>query len=221
MGFQECEDVSWPLKDAKAAGMKDDFTTIVTRHATAMAYRTSAFTHLEDGQEDVAEDEAHQYYGRRIAAYVRLTHKSSGKPVCFVNHHGPTTPGTGGKCGNKATAFNLLKMIATKCKVGDAIIFVGDFNAAAMMPTGGSQWRNCTYAAAKCLWGEEVGNVDCHMPHAFANPVIDDMWGIDNMFSSCTKVVNTTVMPHGGSDHMALNAVFELSNAATAETVTV
>jgi len=46
MGFQECEDVSWPLRDAKAAGVTDDYTTIawaVSPFNIAVAIRTSVF----------------------------------------------------------------------------------------------------------------------------------------------------------------------------------
>jgi len=74
MGFQECEDVSWPLRDAKSAGMSDEYTTIVGRYATAIAYRTSAFTQLETGQVDVAEDVPGKFhFGKRVAQWVRLT----------------------------------------------------------------------------------------------------------------------------------------------------
>lgn len=222
MGFQECEDVTWPLRDAKNAGMTDEFTTILGRHATAIAYRTNAFTHLGDGQEDVAEDVPGKFhYGRRIAQWVRLTHKATGKPVFFVNHHGPTSPNTGGLCGNKATAYHLLKVIATNAKVGDAVILVGDFNAPMMMPTGpnASQVKDCM--SGGCDWCEEAGTLACHFPHVFANPCIADQWGIDNFYSTCTKVVKSTAMPKAGSDHMALNTVFELTNAATAEPETV
>jgi len=220
MGFQECEDVSWPLRDAKSAGMGDDYTTIVGRYATAIAYRTSAFTQLATGQIDVAEDVPGKFhFGKRVAQWVRLTHKASGKPVFFINHHGPTSPNTGGLCGNKATAYNLLKAIASNAKVGDAVIFVGDFNAPMMMPTGpnASHVRDCNNGG--CAWCEEAGNLDCHIPHAFANPEIDDGWGIDNFYSTCTKTVSSKVMPKGGSDHNALYTIFELANAATAETV--
>jgi len=202
MGFQECENISWPLVDAKGAGMKGEFTTIVGDHAVAMAFRTETFDKLDAGEADVADDQAGtHYYSRRIAQWVRLNHKASGKKVFFMNHHGPTPPATGGACGNQATAYNLLKVIGENAKVGDAVIFVGDFNAPWLMPSQGH---------GTLQWLEEAGYLDCHIPHIFANPVVDDMWGIDNFFSSCTNLVSTTVMPKGGSDHNALNAVFEL-----------
>jgi len=111
-------------------------------------------------------------------------------------------------CGNRATAYNLVKVIAQNAKVGDSVIFVGDFNAPWMLPAGGG---------GAMVWAEEAAYIDCHIPHVFANPTIEDMWGIDNFYSTCTKLISHTVMPKGGSDHNALNAVFELQGAADAE----
>jgi len=92
----------------------------------------------------------------------------------------------------------LLKVIAENAMVGDAVIFGGDFNGAWLIGGYGHHVQ------------EEIGRISCHIDHAFSNPTNDDMWGIDNFFASCAKVVNTTVMPKGGSDHFALNAVFEI-----------
>lgn len=196
MGFQECEDVAWPLRDAKSAGMEGEFATVVGGDAIALAYRKEAFELLEQGVADVAEDGPAQHFGRRSTVWVRLTHKASHRPVFFINHHGPTPVNSGGVCGSAATAYNLLKVIAENAKVGDAVILVGDFNAWSNDPQG--------------KWLEEVGKIDCHLPHVFSNPVIEDVWGIDNVFASCLKTVETTVMPKGGSDHNALSVVFEI-----------
>jgi endonuclease/exonuclease/phosphatase (EEP) superfamily protein YafD len=201
MAFQECEDVSWPLRDAKNAGVVDDYATIVWNvkpFMTAVAIRTSVFDILAQGKVEVADDSHHQYYGRRGVIWARLHHKPSGRYVFFVNHHGPTPVNTGGLCGNAATAYNILKVIATNAMVGDAVLLAGDFNAAWMIGGFGHSWE------------EEVGRIDCHLDHMFANPVNDDMWGIDNFFASCAKLVNKTVLPKGGSDHYALSAVFEI-----------
>merc|ERR1711879_554572 len=107
-------------------------------------------------------------------------------------------------CGNKATAYNLLKMIAQNAKLGDSIIFVGDFNAPWEMPNREHELR----------WQEEAGLISCHIPHIFAVPKTEDMFGIDNFFSTCTTAINKTIMPKGGSDHNALNVVFELNGPA-------
>jgi len=196
MGFQECEDVAWPLRDAKAAGMPGDYATIVGQHAIALAYRKEAFDLLEQGSADVAEDGAAQHFGRRSVIWVRLTHKASKRPIFFINHHGPTPVNSGGICGSSGTSYNLLKAVAENARVGDAVVLVGDFNAWSNDPEG--------------KWLEEVGRLDCHIPHVFSNPVIDDVWGIDNFFATCLTAVQKQVMPKGGSDHNALSVVFEV-----------
>lgn len=196
MGFQECEDVAWPLRDATAAGMRGNWATLVGKYATAIAYRTEAFDLLEKGMEDVAEDGPQQHFGRRVAMWARLLHKASKKPVFFMNHHGPTPVNSGGLCGSAATSYNLLRVVAQNAKVGDAVILVGDLNAWTNGPDG--------------KWLEEVGRLDCHLPHVFSNPVVDDVWGIDNFFASCVTAVEKTVMPKGGSDHNALSVVFSV-----------
>lgn len=196
MGFQECEDVAWPLRDAKDAGMPGDFATVVGEHAIALAYRKEAFDLLEQGTADVAEDGSAQHFGRRSTVWVRLAHKASKRPIFFLNHHGPTPVNSGGLCGPSGTAYNVLKVIAENAKVGDSIILVGDFNAWSNDPEG--------------KWLEEIGRIDCHLPHVFSNPKIDDVWGIDNVFASCLNPVEREVMPKGGSDHNALSVVFEV-----------
>lgn len=193
MGFQECEDITWPLKDA---GMTDDFATYQYKMAVALAYRKSTFDELGRGAAEVAEDGKAQHYGRREAIWVRLHHKASGKNVFFINHHGPTPVNSGGICGGEGTAYNILKVIGENAKVGDNVVLTGDFNAWSNGPDG--------------KWLSEIGHISCHLPHIFSNPVIEDMWGIDNIFASCAKTISTTIMPHGGSDHHALNVVIEI-----------
>lgn len=196
MGFQECEDVSWPLRDA---GMTDDFTTFAHPAppiAIALAYRHAVFSELGRGEAEVAEDGAAQHYGRRNVIWVRLQHKTSGKTVFFINHHGPTPVNSGGICGAEGTAYNILKVIGENAKVGDHVVLTGDFNA----------WSNGPDGAEL----SEIGHIQCHLPHIFSNPKVEDVWGIDNIFASCAKTISKTVMPRGGSDHFALNVVVEI-----------
>jgi len=202
MGFQECEDVTWPLRDAKEAGMVDEFTTIVNDHATAIAYRTAVFEKISQGGKDVTEDLKPQKYGTRGAYWVRLLHKPTGRKVFFMNHHGPTPINTGGTCGQEGVAYKLLKMIAENAKQGDAMILVGDFNVNWLDAMGEGKFRG---------WRDEPAFIDCHFRHDFANPTIDDMWGLDNFYSACVKQVKGTVMDKGGSDHYALNFIYDIS----------
>jgi len=195
IGFQECEDVDWPLRDAKAAGMQGEFATFQKEDAVCLAYRKEAFHVLGWGEGAVAEDGAAQHFGKRIVLWVRLLHKASQRPIFFMNHHGPTPVNSGGVCGPAATAYQILRVIAINAEIGDAVILAGDFNAWSNDPSG--------------KWLEEIGRLDCHIPHVFSNPTIDDVWGIDNVFASCLNPVETHVMPKGGSDHNALAVVFE------------
>jgi hypothetical protein len=196
IGFQECEDITWPLKDAKAAGMTDEFVTFPYKMAVALAYRKSVFEELSRGGGEVGEDRADQHYGRREVQYVRLKHKASGKTVFFINHHGPTPVNTGGMCGPSGTAYNILKVIGENAMVGDHVVLTGDFNNWSNGPDG------------KIL--EEIGAISCHLPHIFSNPKVEDVWGIDNIFASCARTIETTVMERGGSDHFALNVVIDI-----------
>merc|ERR1712217_223331 len=174
------------------------------------AYRSDVFDELGYGMAFVAEDRHDQHYGngQRAAQWARLRHKTSGKTIFFMNHHGPTPVGTGGNCGDNSatvTAYNLLKVIADNAMVGDSVIFVGDFNA---------PWLYFNKNDNQYHWFEEVGRLSCHIPHIFSDDADDDMNGIDNFFSSCTKVVEKTIMPKAGSDHHALNVIFELQGTA-------
>merc|ERR1711879_1144407 len=165
--------------------------------AIALAYRTAAFEELGWGKADVAEDRmGSQHYGKRCVVWVRLKHKASGKTIFYMNHHGPTPVDSGGMCGNEATAYNLLKVIADNALVNSSIIFSGDFN---------SSWLILSADGKSFFWREEIAHLSCHADHQFGNPVITDMWGIDNFFTGCARYVNGTVMPKGGGDHNALS----------------
>lgn len=186
MGFQECDDAWRILGDA---GLADEYGFVSKGMAIAIAYRRAHWSVLEHGMWEVAEDRPEQWYGKRAAQYARLRHKN-GRVVFFVNHHGPLPVGTGGKCGGRATAYNLLRTIASNAHTGDQIIMVGDFNA------------NAHTSAIQAL--------DAKMHRVFSGVAIG---GIDHIYSNCgdvQHVVSTRNLGAGGSDHDALSAVFDV-----------
>merc|ERR1712194_814917 len=97
--------------------------------------------------------------------------------------------------------------IAENAKVGDSVIFVGDFNAPFLLHTG----------SGELVWAEEAAVIACHIPHVFANPTLEDINGVDNFYATCATLKEKTVMPKGGSDHNALYAVFELTGPSALE----
>jgi len=184
MGFQECENVNWVIGDA---GLLGEFETMPGPHAMCMAYRKSAWQKLADSSQDVGEDRWDQWYGTRAGMWARLQHHETGQVVFFLNHHGPLPVHTGGMCGGEATAFNLLKLIASNAHVDDVVILVGDFNAGPQSQT------------VQSLQGR-------------LHPVYTgtSFGGVDNVLSSCANVVSTRNLGSGGSDHDALEAVLQL-----------
>lgn len=186
MGFQECDDASWPMKDA---GLADQFEVVTGGHALAIAYRTNAFELIEHGEDEVAEDREDQWYGKRDAQWARLRHRGTSKTVFFVNHHGPLPVNTGGLCGGAATAYNILKMIALNSHRHDAVIFVGDFNANEKCPT--------------------LQRLKEHFHTGFTGK---SFGGIDNVFTSCgpDSVLEKRNLGAGGSDHDALSVVLRV-----------
>jgi len=186
MGFQECEDVARVLKDANLASA---YGTIPADHAIAIAYRKEAWKLLDHGMDEVAEDRAEQWYGKRGAQWARFEHTSSGKAVLFVNHHGPLPVGTGGKCGGKATAWQILKTIGTHLQDGDGVVLVGDFNAEAHSETA-----------------QELGE-RLHQVYTGTS-----FGGVDHVFSNCggDNVLHTRNLGAGGSDHDALEVVVKV-----------
>merc|ERR1711971_263339 len=206
-----CEDINLVLQHLKEQGVADEYATYpFTARATAIVWRKAAFDLVTQNTVYVAEDNSNQYYGKRIVQFVRLIHKASQKPVFFANHHGPLSPATGGICGNQATAYHILKVIADNAKVGDSVILVGDFNA---------PWEMLVNGEYK--WFEEAGNIDCHLPHVFGTATIDAGWGIDGVYSSCTRLVQGDVMPKDGSDHVGLSVILDLNGAKPSKPVPV
>jgi len=185
VGFQECEDPSRVMTDA---GLAADYKMHQGEHAICLGYRHAAWKLIGHGQEDVAEDQPLQYFGRRSAQWMRLRHNETGKFVLFVNHHGPLPLNSGGVCGGAATAHKILKMIAEHGKDGDAIILVGDFNQAPESQTGLELQAKLMKAYSGVFMG-----------------------GIDNIFTNVKPpYVSTSNLGPGGSDHDAIGAVLQL-----------
>eukprot|EP00928_Gymnodinium_smaydae_P040316 TRINITY_DN27354_c0_g1_i1.p1 TRINITY_DN27354_c0_g1~~TRINITY_DN27354_c0_g1_i1.p1 ORF type:complete len:490 (-),score=74.58 TRINITY_DN27354_c0_g1_i1:131-1600(-) len=186
MGFQECED---PALVLGPADLMDQFQSIQGAHAMCMAYRKSAWVLIRRGEADVAEDQSSEHYGTRGAQWMRLRHKQTSQTLLFVNHHGPLSVNSGGKCGGEATAHNLVRLIASKGQEGDIIVLVGDFNANAQSTTIQELWRHIVLAYN----GDSFG-------------------GVDNIFSNAGSpyVASPRTLGTGGSDHNAVSAIIEV-----------
>jgi len=225
MGFQECEDINVTMSSAKGSGLAGDWGTFGLHEGKSisigMAWNKASFDLISSGKEYITEDvQGTDYYGKRAAQFVRLTHKASGAKVFFLNHHGATPVNTGGVCGKKATAYNILKTIANNAMKGDLIFMTCDCNAWSLFQPPNeplSPWK----------YNEEIGTVACHLPHSFtsASKGAGDVWGIDNFFSNCAvpskkgaTVMNAgTIMGKGGSDHYALSLVYDLPGQSSVE----
>jgi len=179
-GFQECDDPNWIMGDA---GMSSDDYDYVRWGSNTLAFNKNRFEVLESGDGKFAQDYGTYNY-KRGAQWARLQEKSTGNKLFVMNHHGPLPVSTGGVCGGEATAYGALNMIDQHSEPGDAVLFMGDFNA-----DGGSQ-------TVKTLKG--------YMHH-----IMDD-W-VDNFFSNCggDVVKETKNLGKGGSDHNALMVVME------------
>lgn len=179
-GFQECDDPNWIMGDA---GMSGDDYDYVRWSSNTLAFNKNRFELLESGDGKFAQDYGTYNY-QRGAQWARLQEKSTKNKLFVMNHHGPLPVSTGGVCGGEATAYGALNMIDQHSEPGDAVLFMGDFNA-----DGGSQ-------TVKTLKG--------YMHH-----VMDD-W-VDNFFSNCggDVVKETKNLGKGGSDHNALMVVME------------
>merc|ERR1712232_452454 len=94
--------------------------------------------------------------------------------------------------------------IAENAKVGDSVIFAGDLNAPFILP----------HPEGNFTWAELSGTLNCHMKHVFADPSLDDDNGLSNIFSTCTSVIEKSIMPKGGNVYHALNVILELQGAS-------
>lgn len=186
MGFQECEDVAMVMQ---RAGLSADFAHLQGAHALGLAYRHAAWELLATETHNVAEDNAIEWYGIRSAQWARFRHRSSGNTAFFANHHGPLPLNSGGRCGLTATAFNLLRLIATLADPADLLVLVGDFNAD--------------------IHSESVRQLSARMHRVFDGTAFG---GIDHVFSNCggTSVKRTGDLGSGGSDHNAIEVVLEV-----------
>jgi len=183
MGFQECSDVQHVLNTAGLAG---EFTGYSPANAIGMAWNNRDWRELAKGYVDVAEDSHLQWYGVRSAVYARLQHRHTGKITLLVNHHGPLpTHVPGGICGPEATAYNILRLIGERAHHGDAVFLLGDFNAYKDATTFVELQKYLTLA---------------HRGTAFN--------GVDEFYTNCGEVLETTNLGTGGSDHEALKVTF-------------
>jgi len=185
IGFQEADDVKRVLRDAGLQGQYG----VLAGGCMGWVYQRSRWQLLSHGWAPVAEDRREQWYGSRSVQFGRVRHKATGKTLFFANHHGPLPVNTGGLCGGRATAYNILKTIAMNAKSGDAIVMVGDFNSARR--------------------SSEIRTLDQYMFRIFSGTVIG---GIDHIYSNCggQHAVRAKKLGRGGSDHDAIEAVLHL-----------
>jgi len=183
IGLQECED---PDKVFKPVGMDRVYSAFLGSRAVCVAYRTDKWKLLDNGEDEVAMDMRTEFYGHRVAQWVRLQHITNGMTMLFVNHHGPLSVNSGGTCGGRSTAHNLLKVMAKRGKEGDLLVLAGDFNA------------NAASATVQSLWP--------HLHHVYNSP---SFGGVDNIFANVASdaVLETNDLGSGGSDHHAISAV--------------
>lgn len=190
MAFQECENLTWVLTDA---GMQDKYTFFPGDNGLCQVWRSETWELDSQGQDPVAEDGKAQYYGIRDVQWSRLIHKTTRQPLLFLNHHGPLPMGTGGACGEVATAGNILRVIAANGRVGDAVILVGDFN------TGESKG--------------EISMLEAQL-HRIFHGTCDG--GVDNIFTNIAPphAADSANLGGGGSDHDALQTTIWIEPGA-------
>eukprot|EP00929_Paragymnodinium_shiwhaense_P109976 TRINITY_DN76624_c0_g1_i1.p1 TRINITY_DN76624_c0_g1~~TRINITY_DN76624_c0_g1_i1.p1 ORF type:complete len:456 (-),score=110.41 TRINITY_DN76624_c0_g1_i1:113-1480(-) len=181
VGFQECDNPDWIMGDA---GMTDDKYGYVRWGSNTLAFKKTRFGKLAHGDGEFVGQDFGRFNYRRGAHWVRLEEKETGKKLFVMNHHGPLPVNTGGICGGEATAYNLMGIIERNSEPGDALVFMGDFNA-----DGGS---------------DTVRTLQGYMHHLMSD------W-VDNYFANCggDSVKETTNLGKGGSDHNALMAIVE------------
>merc|ERR1719432_450341 len=107
---------------------KDDYD-YVRWGSNTLAFNKNRFQKLAFGNGEFVAQDFGRFTYRRGAHWVRLSEKSTGNKLFVINHHGPLPVNTGGVCGGEATAYNLLKIIEANSEAGDALLFMGDFNA--------------------------------------------------------------------------------------------
>jgi len=183
IGLQECED---PDRVFKAVGLDSTYSSFLGSKAVCVAYRTDRWELLDSGEDEVAMDMRTEFYGHRVAQWLRLQDRNTGMTMLFINHHGPLSVNSGGACGGRSTAHNLLKVMAKRGREGDLLVLAGDFNANAASQTVQSLWP--------------------HLLHVYNSP---SFGGVDNIFANVPReaVSETNDLGKGGSDHHAISAV--------------
>jgi len=191
MGFQECDSRDRVMADARSSGLEGSYKTIDGGRALAIAYLKTRWALLEQGHQDVGEDSEHQWYGKRRLMWARFQHLETKKTVFFGNHHGPLRVSEGGGCRGSATSLNIMKVIAENADVNDAVIIVGDFNAA----RGSSRFQELEKRLVRAFSGTAIG-------------------GIDHVYTNCGEGSSGRILGGGDgnhkSDHDALSAVLRV-----------
>jgi hypothetical protein len=179
-GFQECDDPNWIMGDA---GMSRNDYDYVRWGSNTLVFHSGRFEKLAAGEDKFAQDFGRFNY-QRGAHWARLQERETGNIIFVMNHHGPLPVNSGGICGGEATAYNMLSLIKQHSEPGDALLFMGDFNA-----DGGSR---------------TVQTMKGYMHHVMSD------W-VDNFFSNCggDAVKVTKNLGRGGSDHNALMTIIE------------
>jgi len=179
MGFQECDDIHRVLR---LAGLSSSYATVFG--SNLLAYKKDTWENVASNYSaDVGKDG--DWGGKRwmrSVHFARLRHKQTGKVVFLANLHGPLPVNSGGMCGEEATAYNVLRVIAQNAQPGDAKIFIGDLNA-----DGDSTTQRTL--------GHYMHRVYSH-------------W-VDAIYSSCRGQGGKN-LGSGGSDHDAIEATFEI-----------
>lgn len=189
LGFQECDNQSRVLADARYEGLKGNWTSTNNVRGISLLYRHDRFKLVSGGFEDVGEDNKKEYYGKRSAVWARLRHETSGIHVFFVNHHGPLPVNHGGACTGSATAYNILRLIGLNARQSDVIILTGDFNAQ----------RCCS---------SRIEELSRRLNLVYSGTC---MGGVDHIFSNCASNDTFNLGKGDGifkSDHDALSALF-------------
>lgn len=186
MAFQECMDLKWTLNRAGFEGL---FRIFEGAQEICMAFREERWSLLGRGQTSVAEDKPTSYWRKRDVQWLRLEHQDTKQPVFFMNHHGPLPLNSGGVCGGRATAANLLTVASANSWPGDVVVLVGDFNAGPRSETV----RSLDQVLHKAFSGYKQGGID----HVFTN-------------LPASAVLASKILGSGGSDHDALGLTLRL-----------
>lgn len=186
MGFQECDNIAWMLT---IAHMNDSYSWMQNNRSLCLAFRKADWRLLAKGEDTIAEDNPSQYFGKRDVIWMRLSHKITGKMVFLMNHHGPLPINSGGKCGGKMTASNIIRSIQSNAHYGDNVILLCDCNANHASDT----MRTLRTYLYPIFDGNTTGGID----HIMSNVPQANLMCKSNAGSA-------------GSDHDALVAAFSL-----------